>query len=69
MQLSDMPREKKNILQILPNFCFFFFFLQKNCNMEITLCAKQYQTCVRLMMLMSVKYCICEPLNLHLLNL
>jgi hypothetical protein len=37
--------------------------------MEITLCAKQYQTCVRLMMLMSVKYCICEPLNLHLLNL
>jgi hypothetical protein len=31
MQLSVMPREKKKIQQILPNF---FFLLLKKCNME-----------------------------------
>jgi len=38
--ISDMPREKKIILQILPNF----FFLLKKCNMEMTSYARQDQT-------------------------
>jgi hypothetical protein len=38
--ISDMPREKREILQILPNF----FFLLKKSNMELTSYARQDQT-------------------------